>query len=191
MACFFPLEKNIPVSVCIFKMKTEYNDENTTPCLVISFCVGWCCSFAAKPYLRLRMTRQHDWSCPRHLGEAFHRDMGRACIGKKSVTDAIWQFTHGIALLFSVCLSPWITPFICLRCQGWLPQKWEAQVNHLSCPKPEAFWFSSSNPGWISLQKMWIPSFEQSKKEAWALRHLVERNKNFTAEEFWMLVFKE
>ncbi|XP_039423635.1 alpha-(1,3)-fucosyltransferase 10 isoform X2 [Corvus cornix cornix] len=77
------------------------------------------------------------------------------------------------------------------REKGWLPQKWEAQVNHLSCPKPEAFWFSSSNPGWISLQKMWIPSFEQSKKEAWALRHLVERNKNFTAEEFWMLVFKE
>uniref|UniRef100_A0A8C5XAG4 GDP-fucose protein O-fucosyltransferase n=1 Tax=Malurus cyaneus samueli TaxID=2593467 RepID=A0A8C5XAG4_9PASS len=75
--------------------------------------------------------------------------------------------------------------------KGWLPQRWEAQVNHLSCPKPEAFWFSSSNPGWTSLQKMWIPSFEQSKREAWALRHLVERNRNFTAEEFWMLVFKE
>ncbi|XP_009083413.1 PREDICTED: alpha-(1,3)-fucosyltransferase 10-like [Acanthisitta chloris] len=38
---------------------------------------------------------------------------------------------------------------------------------------------------------MWIPSFKQSKREAWALRHLVERNRNFTAEEFWMLVFSE
>uniref|UniRef100_A0A8B9Z1X0 Fucosyltransferase n=1 Tax=Buteo japonicus TaxID=224669 RepID=A0A8B9Z1X0_9AVES len=75
--------------------------------------------------------------------------------------------------------------------KGRLPQRWKAQVNHLSCPKPEAFWFSSSNPGWTSLQDMWIPSFEQSKKEAWALRHLVERNRNFTAQEFWMLVFKE
>ncbi|NWU71838.1 FUT10 fucosyltransferase, partial [Pterocles burchelli] len=75
--------------------------------------------------------------------------------------------------------------------KGWLPKRWKAQVNHLSCPKPEAFQFSSSNPGRTSLQEMWIPSFEQSKKEAWALRHLVERNRNFTAQEFWMLVFKE
>ncbi|KAI6058278.1 Alpha-(1,3)-fucosyltransferase 10 [Aix galericulata] len=75
--------------------------------------------------------------------------------------------------------------------KGWLPQRWSAQVNHLSCPKPEAFSFSSSNPGWNSLQEMWIASFEQSKKEAWALRQLVERNRNFTSQEFWMLVFKE
>ncbi|KAM8983889.1 GDP-fucose protein O-fucosyltransferase 3 isoform 1-T3 [Ara ararauna] len=75
--------------------------------------------------------------------------------------------------------------------KGWLPQSWKARVNHLSCPKPEAFSFSTSSPGWTSLHKMWIPSFEQSKKEAWALRHLVERNRNFTAQEFWMLVFKE
>ncbi|NXY82625.1 FUT10 fucosyltransferase, partial [Alcedo cyanopectus] len=72
--------------------------------------------------------------------------------------------------------------------KGWLPQRWKAQLNHLSCPKPEAFFFSPPNP---SLQEMWIPSFEQSKKEAWVLRHLVERNRNFTAQEFWMLVFKE
>ncbi|KAM6303770.1 GDP-fucose protein O-fucosyltransferase 3 isoform 1-T2 [Podargus strigoides] len=75
--------------------------------------------------------------------------------------------------------------------KGWVPQRWKAQVNHLSCPKPEAFWFSSSNPSRTFLQEMWIPSFEQSKKEAWVLRHLVERNRNFTAQEFWMLVFKE
>ncbi|KFP24686.1 Alpha-(1,3)-fucosyltransferase 10 [Colius striatus] len=77
------------------------------------------------------------------------------------------------------------------REKGLLPQRWEAQVNHLSCPKPEAFQFSSSNSDWTSLQEMWIPTFEQSKKEAWALRHLVERNRNFTAQEFWMLVFQE
>ncbi|XP_068784716.1 alpha-(1,3)-fucosyltransferase 10 [Struthio camelus] len=75
--------------------------------------------------------------------------------------------------------------------KGWLPRSWNAQVNHLNCPKPEAFWFSSSNTGLASLREMWIPSFEQSKKEAWALRQLVERNTNFTAQEFWMLVFKE
>ncbi|XP_071586413.1 alpha-(1,3)-fucosyltransferase 10 isoform X1 [Heliangelus exortis] len=75
--------------------------------------------------------------------------------------------------------------------KGLLPQRWKAQANHLSCPKPEAFWFSSSNPGWTSLREMWIPNFEQSKREAWALRHLVERNRNFTAQEFWMLVFKD
>ncbi|XP_042678984.1 alpha-(1,3)-fucosyltransferase 10 isoform X3 [Centrocercus urophasianus] len=75
--------------------------------------------------------------------------------------------------------------------KGWLPQRWSAQVKHLNCPKPEAFRFSSSNPSQTSLQEMWIASFEQSKKEAWALRKLVERNRNFTAKEFWMLVFKE
>lgn len=75
--------------------------------------------------------------------------------------------------------------------KGWLPRRWKAQVNHLSCPTPEAFWFSSSNSGRTSLQEMWIPSFQQSKREAWALRHLVERNRNFTAQEFWMLVFQE
>ncbi|XP_025905757.1 alpha-(1,3)-fucosyltransferase 10 [Nothoprocta perdicaria] len=75
--------------------------------------------------------------------------------------------------------------------KGWLPQTWNAQVNHLSCPKPETFWFSSSNTGWPSPREMWIPSFEQSKKEARALRLLVERNTNFTAQEFWMLVFRE
>uniref|UniRef100_A0A8B9QEK5 GDP-fucose protein O-fucosyltransferase n=1 Tax=Apteryx owenii TaxID=8824 RepID=A0A8B9QEK5_APTOW len=96
----------------------------------------------------------------------------------------------------------YIDTFECMVCKrvwenirrkekGWLPQSWNAQVNHLSCPKPEAFWFSSSDTGWASLQEMWIPSFEQSKKEAWALRQLVERNMNFTAQEFWMLVFKE
>ncbi|NXJ64432.1 FUT10 fucosyltransferase, partial [Rostratula benghalensis] len=74
--------------------------------------------------------------------------------------------------------------------KGWLLQRWQAQVNHLSCPRPEAFWFSSSNPGWTSLQEMWIPSFEQSKKEAFVLRHLVERNRNFTAQEFWILYSK-
>ncbi|XP_054253927.1 alpha-(1,3)-fucosyltransferase 10 [Indicator indicator] len=75
--------------------------------------------------------------------------------------------------------------------KGWLPRRWSAQVNHLSCPQPEAFWFSSANSGRTSLQEMWIPSFKQSKREAWALRHLVERNRNFTAQEFWTLVFKE
>ncbi|EMP32741.1 Alpha-(1,3)-fucosyltransferase 10 [Chelonia mydas] len=76
------------------------------------------------------------------------------------------------------------------ECMGLSPRRWNAQVNHLSCPKPEAL-FSSPNIRWTSLREMWIPSFEQSKKEAQALRQLVERNMNFTAQEFWTLVFKE
>ncbi|KYO35083.1 alpha-(1,3)-fucosyltransferase 10 [Alligator mississippiensis] len=75
--------------------------------------------------------------------------------------------------------------------KGFLPRRWNAEVNHLSCPKPQAFLFSSPNVHRASLRDMWIPSFEQSKKEAQALRLLVERNMNFSAQEFWTLVFKE
>ncbi|XP_004592763.2 alpha-(1,3)-fucosyltransferase 10 [Ochotona princeps] len=76
-----------------------------------------------------------------------------------------------------------------------LPRKtWKAEVSHLSCPEPTMFAFSPVSrqaPRWHSLREMWIPSFQQSKKEAQALRWLTDRNQNFSTQEFWALVFKD
>ncbi|XP_036619734.1 alpha-(1,3)-fucosyltransferase 10 isoform X1 [Trichosurus vulpecula] len=88
-----------------------------------------------------------------------------------------------------VCNKVWEN--IRLQEKGFLPRKWNADATHLSCPKPQAFAFPIPALQWTSLREMWIPSFEQSKKEARALRQLVERNQNFTAQEFWTLVFKD
>lgn len=81
--------------------------------------------------------------------------------------------------------------FSFLSTQGFPPKTWKADVTHLSCPEPAAFAFSPLAPRWSSLREMWIPSFEQSKREAQALRWLVDRNTNFSAQEFWALVFKD
>ncbi|XP_074084408.1 GDP-fucose protein O-fucosyltransferase 3-like [Macrotis lagotis] len=88
-----------------------------------------------------------------------------------------------------VCNKVWEN--IRLQEKGFLPKTWTADVRHLSCPKPQAFAFPIPALQWTSLREMWIPSFEQSKKEARALRQLVERNQNFTTQEFWNLVFKD
>ncbi|XP_029457601.1 alpha-(1,3)-fucosyltransferase 10 isoform X2 [Rhinatrema bivittatum] len=69
-------------------------------------------------------------------------------------------------------------------------KRWTAKANHLSCPSPEAFTFLPRSSHWTPLREMWKPSFEQSKKEAQVLRQLVNRNINFTSQEFWNLVFK-
>ena len=81
--------------------------------------------------------------------------------------------------------------FPLLSIQGLPPKRWKAEVTHLSCPEPTVFAFSPVAPRWSSLREMWIPSFEQSKKEAQALRWLVDRNQNFSAQDFWGLVFKD
>ncbi|XP_036750234.2 alpha-(1,3)-fucosyltransferase 10 isoform X3 [Manis pentadactyla] len=75
--------------------------------------------------------------------------------------------------------------------KGLPPKSWKAEASHLSCPEPTAFAFSPVAPRRSSLRTMWIPSFEQSRKEAQALRWLVDRNQNFSAQEFWALVFKD
>ncbi|NP_001002903.1 alpha-(1,3)-fucosyltransferase 10 [Xenopus tropicalis] len=67
---------------------------------------------------------------------------------------------------------------------------WNAESLHLNCPAPEAFSFLPGHLLKSSMREMWKPSFEQSKKEAKALRTLVDRNRNFTTVEFWNLVFK-
>uniref|UniRef100_A0A8C5LZE7 GDP-fucose protein O-fucosyltransferase n=1 Tax=Leptobrachium leishanense TaxID=445787 RepID=A0A8C5LZE7_9ANUR len=74
--------------------------------------------------------------------------------------------------------------------KGLPTNQWKAEPSHLNCPGPEPFPFLSKLTLKTSMRDMWKPSFEQSKKEAKALRILVDRNKNFTNQEFWNLVFK-
>ncbi|XP_050002796.1 alpha-(1,3)-fucosyltransferase 10 isoform X1 [Alexandromys fortis] len=81
-----------------------------------------------------------------------------------------------------------------LQEQGLPPKQWRADVSHLSCPEPSLFAFSSPVAPALrgrSLRELWLPSFRQSKREAQALRWLVDRNQNFSSEEFWALVFKD
>lgn len=91
-----------------------------------------------------------------------------------------------------VCRRAWANSR--LREQGLPPKQWKAEVSHLSCPEPTLFAFSSpASPALRgrSLRELWLPSFRQSKKEAEALRWLVDRNQNFSSGEFWALVFKD
>lgn len=74
--------------------------------------------------------------------------------------------------------------------QGLKEKQWKGEVTHLTCPVPESFSFLQERASKSSMRDMWKPSFEQSKKEAQALRLLVDRNKNFTTQDFWNLVFK-
>ncbi|XP_050800332.1 alpha-(1,3)-fucosyltransferase 10 isoform X1 [Gopherus flavomarginatus] len=131
--------------------------------------------------------------------EAYLEWKVKGAISNQRLLTAIQERKWGVQ---DITQDNYIDVFECMVCnrvwenirrhkKGLSPRRWNAQVNHLSCPKPEAFLFSSPNIRWTSLQEMWIPSFEQSKKEAQALRQLVERNMNFTAQEFWTLVFKE
>ncbi|KAJ8339622.1 hypothetical protein SKAU_G00364080 [Synaphobranchus kaupii] len=77
------------------------------------------------------------------------------------------------------------------RKEGLTPKTWQAEASHLSCPPPRTFGFSGGPTGGASLKGMWRPSYEQSKREARALRLLVERNRNFTMEQFWKQVFAD
>ncbi|XP_066471415.1 alpha-(1,3)-fucosyltransferase 10 [Tiliqua scincoides] len=120
-------------------------------------------------------------------------------ISNERLLAAIKERTWGVQ---DIMKDNYIDAFECMVCtkvwenirrqvKGMLPRRWNAEASHLSCPRPEAFVFSSLKPHRSALQEMWIPSFEQSKREAHALRKLVERNRNFTTQEFWTLVFRE
>ncbi|XP_038602478.1 alpha-(1,3)-fucosyltransferase 10 [Tachyglossus aculeatus] len=122
-------------------------------------------------------------------GEVTNRRLLTAIRDRKWGVQDFTQDNYIDAFECMVCTRVWEN--IRRQGKGLLPRKWNANVNHLSCPKPEAFAFSSLSLHWTSLREMWIPSFEQSKKEAQALRWLVERNRNFTTQEFWTLVFKD
>ncbi|KAF7239997.1 Alpha-(1,3)-fucosyltransferase 10 [Varanus komodoensis] len=118
-------------------------------------------------------------------------------ISNERLLAAIQERTWGVQ---DIMKENYLDAFECMVCtrvwentrrqaKGMLPRKWNAAPTHLSCPKPQAFVFP--NVRGTALQELWIPSFEQSKREARALRQLVERNRNFTAREFWSLVFRE
>ncbi|XP_062985200.1 alpha-(1,3)-fucosyltransferase 10 [Elgaria multicarinata webbii] len=120
-------------------------------------------------------------------------------VSNERLLAAIKERTWGVQ---DIMKDNYIDAFECMVCtrvwenvrrqaKGMLPRWWNAEASHLSCPKPQAFLFPSQNVHRTALQEMWIPSFEQSKREAHALRQLVERNRNFTAQEFWTLVFRE
>ncbi|XP_010887894.2 alpha-(1,3)-fucosyltransferase 10 isoform X1 [Esox lucius] len=77
------------------------------------------------------------------------------------------------------------------RKEGLFPKTWQAERNHLTCPPPKTFDFVSVPSNQTSLQGIWTSSYEQSKKEAIALRRLAERNRNFTVAQYWKEVFPD
>ncbi|XP_030625673.1 GDP-fucose protein O-fucosyltransferase 3 isoform X1 [Chanos chanos] len=75
--------------------------------------------------------------------------------------------------------------------QGLPTKIWQADVNHLRCPAPRMFDFAAGQLSRTSLRGIWRPSFEQSRREARALRLLIQRNRNFTVNEYWKEVFRD
>nr|Q6NTZ6.2 RecName: Full=Alpha-(1,3)-fucosyltransferase 10; AltName: Full=Fucosyltransferase X; Short=Fuc-TX; Short=FucT-X; AltName: Full=Galactoside 3-L-fucosyltransferase 10; Short=Fucosyltransferase 10 [Xenopus laevis] len=119
-------------------------------------------------------------------------------INNKRLVSAITERKWGVQ---DVTQDNYIDAFECMVCkrvcenvrlkeQGPSTKLWNADSAHLNCPAPEVFSFLPVHSPKSSMREMWKPSFEQSKKEAKALRTLVERNRNFTTVEFWNLVFK-
>ncbi|ELW68719.1 Alpha-(1,3)-fucosyltransferase 10 [Tupaia chinensis] len=104
------------------------------------------------------------------------------------VQDAT-QDSHIDAFECLVCRKVWGN--IRLQEQGLPPRRWKAEAAHLRCPEPSVFAFSPAAAPRSSWRELWVPSFQQSKREAQALRWLVDRNQNFSAREFWALVFKD
>ncbi|XP_035391802.1 alpha-(1,3)-fucosyltransferase 10 isoform X2 [Electrophorus electricus] len=73
-----------------------------------------------------------------------------------------------------------------------LPSRvWQAEGDHLTCPPPKMFDFATGPPNNSSLRHIWRSSYEQSVKEARALRQLTLRNRNFTVTQFWREVFSD
>ncbi|XP_047628477.1 alpha-(1,3)-fucosyltransferase 10 [Phacochoerus africanus] len=122
-------------------------------------------------------------------GEISNHRLLTALRERKWGVQDITQENYIEAFECMVCTKVWDN--IRLQEKGLPPKTWKADVSHLSCPEPTAFAFSPLTRPRSSLREMWIPSFQQSKKEARALRWLVDRNQNFSTQEFWALVFKD
>ncbi|XP_062340703.1 alpha-(1,3)-fucosyltransferase 10 isoform X1 [Osmerus eperlanus] len=88
-----------------------------------------------------------------------------------------------------VCNRVWENIHRCKK--GLAPKAWQGEENHLQCPPPRRFDFSTASGNRTSMRRIWRPSYEQSKKEAGALRRLTERNKNFTVAQYWKEVFSD
>ncbi|XP_026997024.2 alpha-(1,3)-fucosyltransferase 10 isoform X3 [Tachysurus fulvidraco] len=74
--------------------------------------------------------------------------------------------------------------------KGLVPRVWQAEEHHLTCPPPKLFDFAVDYSNSSSLRHIWRASYEQSVREAQALRQLTLRNRNFTAAQFWREVFQ-
>uniref|UniRef100_G1L809 GDP-fucose protein O-fucosyltransferase n=1 Tax=Ailuropoda melanoleuca TaxID=9646 RepID=G1L809_AILME len=103
-------------------------------------------------------------------GEVSNRRLLTALRERKWGVQDVHQDNYIDAFECMVCSKVWDN--IRLQEKGFPPKTWKADVTHLSCPEPAAFAFSALAPRWSSLREMWIPSFEQSKREAQALRLL-------------------
>ncbi|XP_075060691.1 GDP-fucose protein O-fucosyltransferase 3 [Mixophyes fleayi] len=119
-------------------------------------------------------------------------------ISNNHLVTAIKERTWGVQ---DVTQDNYIDAFECMVCRrvwdnirlqekGLKAKQWIANSTHLTCPAPKSFSFRTERASKSSMREMWRPSFEQSKKEAEALRLLIDRNRNFTSQEFWNLVFK-
>ncbi|KAG8454398.1 hypothetical protein GDO86_000862 [Hymenochirus boettgeri] len=122
----------------------------------------------------------------------------KGIISNTYLVSAIKNRTWGVQ---DVTQDNYIDAFECMVCKRvWdnahlkekgLPAKtWNADARHLNCPAPKAFSFQKEMRPKSNMREMWKPSFEQSKREAKALRTFLDKNRNFTTLEFWNLVFK-
>ncbi|KAM4709654.1 LOW QUALITY PROTEIN: GDP-fucose protein O-fucosyltransferase 3 [Discoglossus pictus] len=121
-------------------------------------------------------------------GQISNKNLVSAMRNRKWGVQDVAQDNYIDAFECMVCNKVWDN--IQLKEKGQGTKKWTAEPTHLNCPAPEIFSFLPESTQKSSMRDMWKPSFEQSKKEAKALRLLVERNRNFTSQEFWNLVFK-
>ncbi|XP_053318980.1 alpha-(1,3)-fucosyltransferase 10 [Spea bombifrons] len=126
-----------------------------------------------------------EWKLQGHIN---NEQLVSAIQGRKwGVQDAM-QDNYIDAFECMICSRVWEN--MRLKEKGLEVKHWKAESMHLSCPGPKSFPFLTESTSKSTMRDMWKPSFEQSVKEAKALRMLVDRNKNFTTQEFWTLVFK-
>lgn len=126
-----------------------------------------------------------DWKLKGHIS---NMHLVTAIKQRKWGVQDVTQDNYIDAFECMVCTKVWDN--IRLTEKGLKEKQWKGEVTHLTCPVPESFSFLQERASKSSMRDMWKPSFEQSKKEAQALRLLVDRNKNFTTQDFWNLVFK-
>ncbi|MEE6459963.1 hypothetical protein FKM82_000804 [Ascaphus truei] len=126
-----------------------------------------------------------EWKLQGHIR---NKNLVSTMKARKWGVQDVMQDNYIDAFECMVCSKVWDN--IRLQQKGLGTKRWNADSRHLSCPSPETFSFSKESAYKSTMRQMWKPSFEQSKKEAKAFRLLVDRNRNFTSQEFWNLVFK-
>ncbi|XP_053559192.1 alpha-(1,3)-fucosyltransferase 10 [Bombina bombina] len=126
-----------------------------------------------------------DWKLRNHIS---NKNLISAMKNRKWGVQDVMQDNYVDAFECMVCSKVWDN--IRLQEKGLRIRQWNADSTHLTCPEPETFPFLPESTAKSTMRDMWKPSFQQSIKEAKALRLLVDRNRNFSSQEFWNLVFK-